>query len=295
MGTSVYLTEAQSRPEPLTPMWMGRTGVELIDRMPQRPVLLRVQATGATLRGEVITLGSTKACVLPVDPLLIWNNTVVSVKFRFKDTVYTLSGTTVDSYPDRSFTFAYDEVTRQQIVTSYAEVLRGAGLMENLAAPGNATLPGTQAGSVAANAVAPAPAEDAAQKNAAPKAGADEEHAKPTKAEILHSVAKKMPEELGEAFLRDVEIEAALHVVNDKKSLPCELIRLGEGGCLTYTKEAIEIGLGTAVEIRFSAHGVPYRFPAFLQEFTHPQVQQLLFQEMSPRIRTRLREYLKEI
>lgn len=295
MGTSVYLSEEKTRPEPLTPMWMGRTGIAMIDKMPQRPVLLKVPATGAMLRGEVITLGSTKACVLPVDPLLIWNNTAVTIKFRFQDTIYTLSGTTSDSYPDRSFTFLYDAVTREQVLTSYAAVLREAGLMENLSAPKAATgakAPAADtAGENASSASAP-PAEAAKAHKAKEKEAGEQ---KPTKGEILHALAKKLPEELNEAFLHDVEIAAALHLINDKQAYPCELIRLGEGGGLAYFEKPPALGLGTATEIRFTAHGVPYRFPTFIQEELHPQVLQLAYQEMSPRIRTRLKEYLKEI
>lgn len=293
MEASVYYSEPTGRTEPLTPMWMGRSGIALLDKMPQRPVLLRMPATGAMLRGEVLTLGSTKACVLPVDPLLIWKNTEVTIKFRFKETVYTLSGTTTESYPDRSFTFAYDAVTREQIRTTYAEVLHSAGLMEDLTAKQETNPPATESGATStAEASSTTEAEPAnAQKTKAKAAGEQ----KRTKQEILRSIAKQLPEELGESFLRDVELNAALHVINDKQVFPCELIRLSEGGCVAYIKEPATLGLGTSVEIRFTAHGEPYRFPAFLQEIVHPQVFQLLFQEMSPRIRTRLREYLKEI
>lgn len=294
MGTSVYLSEEKTRPEPLTPMWMGRTGIALIDKMPQRPVLLKVPATGAMLRGEVITLGSTKACVLPVDPLLIWNNTAVTIKFRFRDTIYTLSGTTSESYPDRSFTFLYDEVTREQVLTNYAAVLREAGLMENLSAPKSTTAPAAAASTARENASSGAlPPVEAAKAQKAKEKDAGEQ--KPTKAEILHALAKKLPDALNESFLRDVEIESALHLINDTQAYPCELIRLGEGGGLAYFNQPPALGLGTATEIRFTAHGVPYRFPTFIQEEIHPQVLQLAFQEMSPRIRTRLKEYLKEI
>lgn len=129
-ASSGRMDDLLSKPQVLVPLWIERTGNGLLDWTSARPVLIEVEMLHATMRGEMLQLCTTWARVLPSDPFFLWQDTRVSVHFRFRDTLYALSGLTGVSDADDSFRFEFDSVSRQRLQV-LSRLLQDAGLLRS--------------------------------------------------------------------------------------------------------------------------------------------------------------------
>jgi hypothetical protein len=258
--------------------------------MSARPVLIELESLGKTIYGEVAQLTMTGATIQPTDPLILWGNVRLRVRFGFADTTYTLTGLSKESNPDHSFSFTFDTVTRQQM-TVYGAALRQTGVLE-AGAPESAPAPNGPAlnsGTVAKNAPAAAAVTGAASKGKQPAA----EPIDPSR--IVRHQGPPEGKERRTSHRYDLEVDAALTVVNTPGTQPAKVIEIGAGGCRVFTPKPNQIQPGTAVEVNMAGLNFPLRLSAMVLHKQSDQVLGLQFHELSHRIQGRLVNFINEL
>lgn len=263
-----------SRTEALVPMWIQKSGNRVLDGMSSRPVLIEVETLGAVLRGEMVELNMCEARVLPGDPLLLWKNVRLTVRFRYADVVYHLSGNTKESYPDHSFTFDFDKVTRQRM-GALREQLRNGGYLKSSEI---------------------APEADSTCEEQVPKDAKGEEREPPT--EDLSRV-RHLPAPSGQERRlhqrHELHVDATVQKISSSNILRCQVLEISLGGCRIYTDRPNDYVLGDRVEVQFVGRGGPFRLSASVQFERAEHLAGLKFTHMSMRTSDRLVDLVREL
>lgn len=233
--------------------------------MPDRPVLVEVDRLGSAFSGNMQRLTMSDARILPNMAMLIGTNVQVRVRFSFTGLEYTLSGATIESHDDDSFSLRFDSVTRERLV-ALSTGWKGAGLLQSSESGA------TPATSVIVNSRKPTKADAPGARRARP-AGSKER-----RASIRHLL----------------EVGAVLSIVNSEIVLKCGLLDLSFGGCRLRTKHPGDYEAGTPVEVEFTGHGQPFRLAAHIRT-TDDNAVGLEFSAMSTRIARRLTELIGEL
>jgi hypothetical protein len=267
-------TKTAFKPEPLVPIWIGEDGARVAGKLSHRPVLLLVETLGAVMHGEMLGLSLSQARVLPSEPILLWNNVRVKVRFRFADVLYSLSGTTSASHPDLSFSFVFDLVTREQIAILSSK-LTDSGLL--------------QAGELDKKTGPPTTALEPETKPQPPT--------KPKRIKFSRVRHDPPPAGIERRVHERHELEAgAMLVILDKGvSFKCMLLEVSLGGCRLYTGVPITYPEGTNVEVEFTGLGYPFRLAARIKVKAETDAIGLEFQQMSFRIKDRLSDMIHEL
>jgi hypothetical protein len=260
---------------PLTPLWVENTGISALDKMTARPVLIGVETLGKLMHGQVLELTASQARVLPDDPFLLWKSVLIKIRFRWADVEYNLSGMTIESHEDNSFTFEFDCVTRKYLAV-LGKQLEDAGLMNS----------------------------GAARSKPVSKLSEELDHGDPpikheinTRAASLLVRHEKPPggKERRVHHRYDLDAEAKLAIVNSDRILDCIVLELSLGGCRVYSETPISLDLGAWVEVQFIECGLPLRLAAKIQVKSGEKIAGLMFHSMSIRMQERLNNLIWEI
>jgi hypothetical protein len=243
--------------------------------MAQRPVLIEVESVGKVIRGQMLRLTMTGATVVPDDPFLIWMSVPVKVSFRYGDVVYALTGMSMASEADLSFSFKFDSVTRKSLMI-LSKNLGEAGLLD---------------------------AEDVQQMFAAKVAEEAQTEGKPESAAVKCKISARLVRhekppggrERRVHHRYDIEVDAKLAIINSDSNLNCSVLEMSLGGCRLYTEDPNSIKLDTPVEVQFVECGYPLRLPASIQVKVGDHILGLRFLEMSGRMKERLNNLIWEI
>jgi len=223
----------------------------------------------ATMRGEMLQLCTTWARVLPSDPFFLWQDTRVSVHFRFRDTLYALSGLTGVSDADDSFRFEFDSVSRQRLQV-LSRLLQDAGLLRSSELQTCASRQNDR------SAAPPAKHEGPEDAKRDPVKYCSSEHNR--RAHPRYTLATP----------------AILAIVNGGV-FDCEILELSLGGCRVQTLRPLNCPLLTRVEVEFVGLGIPLRLAAQIQMRSGDYVAGLKYLEVSPRLRERLSDLIGEL
>lgn len=259
-----------SRPDSLVPMWIQQSGIAILDRMPRRPVLIEVDALGTVLHGQVIELSMCTARVRPDDPLFLWKNVKVAVRFRYSDVVYALEGTASTTHADESFTFDFDRVSRQRMEILHAQLKTGGYLCSD------------------EEEMASSPCEE----EEAPEA------ARPKTKQELCAVHHGPAPEGQERRVHDrhtLLVTGTVQRVSHSSILKCQVLEVSLGGCRIYTDHPNTLTLGDQVEVQFVGCGFPFRLAARVQFVLEAHVAGLKFLHMSMRTSERLLDLVREL
>lgn len=263
-----------SRPDTLVPMWMRKSGNRVLDSMPERPVVVDVERSGAVLHGEVVELKMAGARIMPDDSVMLWNNVSITVRFRFADVVYTLTGTTTATHDDKSFSFDYDAVTRKHMEVLRTELKDGGYLSSS---------------------------EEAADKAAEEAEEEDEEEADDTPPVPIEELMKvrhlKVPEGKDRRMHKrhDLLVQATVHKITTARFLKCQILEISLGGCRIYTEYPNTFELGDQLEVQFVGRGFPFRLSARIQFHAGQHLAGLKFLHMSMRTSDRLFDLIREL
>jgi hypothetical protein len=269
------MAETVFKPEALVPLWVEKSGISALDKMAQRPVLIDVESLGKVMRGQMLQLTMHGASVMPDDPFLIWKSVHVKVSFRYGDVVYALTGMSMVSETDLSFSFEFDSVTRRSLMI-LGKNLGEAGLLDST---------DVEQMFAAKDAEATGPKADSASPAKKGKITARlVRHEKPPggrERRIHHRY--------------DIDVDAKLAIVNSDFNFECSVLELSLGGCRVHTEFQNNIVLETQVEVQFVECGYPLRMPARIQVKNGEHILGLKFLEMSSRMRERLNSLIWEV
>lgn len=262
------------REDTLVPMWIARSGNHVLDRMPSRPVVIDVETLGTVLHGQVVQLSLIGARVLPDDPFLLWKNVRVTVRFRFENVIYILSGATTASNEDHSFSFDFDSVTRKRMEVLRAQ-LKDEGCLQasELADPGP---------------------ELEEQEEEEPRSEAKSNKTKEELRQVRHM---RMPpgRERRVHERHDLLADATIQKITTSRILKCQVLEISLGGCRVYTEFPHGYEKGDRVEVQFVGRGFPFRLAAAVQFEAGEQLAGLKFLHMSMRTSERLVELIHEL
>jgi len=246
----MYIAEA------LVPIWIESDDGTDQTQTSGRPILIVVEALGATLRGQLLQLTESKAQVLPNEPFLMSNNVRVTLRFRRKDTVYTLSGVTEASEQGDSFHVAFDAVTREKISIFVGK-----------------------------------PKEDPAESAAPPPPPkrSKEEQRKVRREKPPDGVERRVHarHELGAS--------ANLMVLARGGVIKCLVLELSLSGCRLFNEIPLSLEHDTAVEVEFTGHGYPFRLAAKVRVKADEHLIGLEFMNASKRTLDRLQDLVAEL
>jgi hypothetical protein len=235
-------TEPGERPEPM------ETG--------DRPVLIVVETLGASIRGQLLDLAPTKALVMPADPFLVCSHVRMTLRFRSRDVVYTLSGMTEPNESDASFYLVFDAVTRMKVVAIVESSTNGAG---------------------------------EAQAAAAKRKRSKEEQ------RIVRQVAPPEGAERRAHARHRLQANASMTVLATGIVLKCHVLEVSFGGCRLFSESPIVLEENELVEVEFAGRGYPLRLAAKTKLKPDQNVVGLEFVNSSARTRVRLQELIAEL
>jgi hypothetical protein len=246
----MYIAEA------LVPIWIESGDGTSQAQTSNRPVLIVVETLGATLRGQLLNLTESKARVLPNDPFLMCSNVRVTLRFRWNDIVYTLSGLTEASGLGDSFHLVFDAVTRQKII-----IFVGAPKVDS---PDSTT---------------PEPPR---------KRSKDEQRIvrrEPPPGGIERRVHAR----------HELEASANLMVLERGRVFKCLILEISLSGCRLFNEIPISLDHDTQVEVEFTGHGYPFRLAAKVRTKSDEHLIGLEFMNASPRTLDRLKDLVTEL
>ena len=261
--------------EALVPLWAEKTGISDLDQMAARPVLIVV--SGKILRGEMLQLTMARARVMPLDPFLLWSSVHVKIRFMCGNVTYNLTGMTISSHADNSFSFDFDSVTRKYM-TIEGKRLGDAGLMDK-------------------------PTQQKAVLTIGSEDPVDTPEKKPDKSAqnaTMSALVVRHEEPPGGRERRvhrryDIDAEAKLSVVNSNRTIVCTVLELSLSGCRVHSEIPHGIDRGAMVEVQFVDCGLPLRIAANVQVKTGEHLIGLKFQNMSVRMKERLNNLIWEV
>jgi hypothetical protein len=249
--------------EALVPMWTEQTGradgaAGRPDETAQdaRPILIVVETLGATLRGQLVDLSECKARVVPNDPFLMCSNVRVTLRFRFNDVVYNLSGLSEGNNSDSSFFVIFDEVTRLKIVAF-------------------TWVPTADKPS----------AEPAVQDGKRSKADQRIVRREPPPGGIERRVHAR----------HVLETAATLIALERGKVFKCLVLEVSMSGCRLFNDNPLQLDEDTLVEVEFTGRGYPFRLAGKVKRKMDEHLVGLEFQAASMRTLGRLQELIGEL
>ena len=254
--------------EALVPLWAEKTGILALDSMAARPVLIEV--SGKVMRGDMLQLTMARARVMPLDPFLLWSSVHVKIRFMCSTVTYNLTGMTISSHADNSFSFEFDSVTRKYML------IEGKRL-------GVATPPGKSA-----HESTPAVEKPEMKTDTPPKKAS-------VSALIVRHDGPPGGRERRVHHRYDIDAAAKLSVVNSDRTIVCTVLELSLSGCRVHTDIANGVSRGTQVEVQFVDCGLPLRIAANVQVKTGEHLVGLKFQNMSTRMKERLNNLIWEV
>jgi len=228
--------------------------------MSDRPILITVETLGAVLKGQMLSMSPTSAILKPDEPLLLYNKVRTSVRFRFADILYSLSGTAVSSEEDESFFFDFDDVTRKDMA-----MLRALGI--------------------------------ASEQVCEPEASVRPVRRKRTRDEQRHVLHQGPPG--GVERRRDprmeLEAQARLLVVEAGVMMNCTLLEISASGCRLYSEKPFQLQQDAHVEVEFVGLGYPFRLAAEVRLKGEEHVVGMRFTAMSTRCSERLKDLMDDL
>jgi hypothetical protein len=243
-------------------MWTAIGQSAGLDWMEKRPVLLAVEAMGTLMRGQMISLSATRAHIQSDDPFLLCNKVRASVRFRFADTVYALSGMAVSNEEDGSIRLDFDDVTRQDMA-----LLRSLGVY----CPDRAAFPALT-----------------------PAAPVLRKRSREEQRQVLHMSPPGGVERRVEARL-DLETGATFHPVDHFMDLHCTLLEISLSGCRLFAETPFNLPPIPRAEVEFVGLGHPFRLAAEVKIKEEEHLVGLRFLPMSERCRERLIDLTGEL
>jgi hypothetical protein len=261
--------------EALVPLWAEKTGISALDSMAARPVLIEI--ADKTMRGEMLQLTIARARVMPFDPILLWSSVHVKIRFMCAGVTYQLTGMTISSHEDNSFSFEFDCVTRKYM-SLHGKRLADAGLMEKSAS-----------GKVPAF-------DEPVDCSKKPEKDLDS----PPKKASISAVLVRHDGPPGGRERRvhhryEIDAEAKLSVVNSDRTIACTVLELSLSGCRVHSENTNGIARNTQVEVQFVNCGLPLRIAANVQVKTGEHLIGLKFLNMSSRMKDRLNNLIWEV
>jgi hypothetical protein len=226
----------------------------------ERPVLISLEAKGTFMRGQMRALTSTSAQIVADDPCLLHNAVRADVRFRYEDTIYSLSGMAITNECDEIITLQFDLVTRQNMA-----MLRSLGVTP------------------------PEPHHRPVPSPSGPR--------KRTKAEqrvVLHSPP---PEGIERRVQPRYEFEtvATLVVLDNGSALTTTLLEISLSGCRLFSETPFNLPAESRVEVRFLGQGLPFRLAGEAKLKRDEHLLGVFFSAMSSRCKERLRELIHEL
>jgi hypothetical protein len=244
----------------LIPPWKPEEiGVGLVRG--DRPVQISLQPSGTSLDGQMLSINSTQAEIVPYGSCFLFSKVKAQARFLFGDTLYTLTGSAVSREASRTILLDFDEVTRTNMA-------RGRN-------------PGSSAGA----------AESAAPREKTPRAS------KRTKTE-QKTVLYLPPPDGTERRIESrysLESPAALYIPNEGEMMQASLLELSRSGCRLFSETPFALRADTRVEVQFSGNGFPHRICALVRPKPDEHVTGLEFVDMAPRRRVLLNELVGEL
>ena len=248
----------------LVPLWPDKVGMPGMEWMSEHPVLITIESVGAVVRGQLLSMNTTRAVLVPDEPLFLCNKTRTVVRFRYSNTVYTLGGMAISSDEDASFLFAFDEVTRRQIA-----LFKALGIDTSQVKLPDGTLA-------------------AVKQYVRPKRSPEQQR------EIMH-MAPPGGVERRSSPRHPLEASARMLVISREMMLRCTILEISLSGCRLYSESPFRLDEGDIVEVEFVGKGYPFRLAAEVRLKEEEHLAGLLFTSMSCRCQQRLEELISEL
>lgn len=256
----------------LVPMWLLDTDNPALAKMARRPVGVDIDELGTSMGGELLELSLTHARVLPERTFYLCRSVYVEIRFRYRETVYTLSGQAHPSLPDHTFIFDFDSVARK-LMGDLSKQLGALGILSP-----SRELP---------SAVAPAvpQAKERPSQCLTPREVARWPRHLPPPGGIERRACHRY----------DLDTEAHLTLVRDVRSVECLIVDLSHSGCRLYFEDELALEAGTLVEVQFTENGFPLRMAGLVQARANEFSAGLRFARNSQRMTERLDSLLWEM
>lgn len=242
--------------EALVPLWTESSNETGQGKTLNRPILIVVETLGATLRGQLLDLTESRARVRTNDPFLMCSNVRVTLRFRFNDVVYSLSGLTQAIDKDDSFYLIFDAVTRQKIL-----IFVGS----------------------------PDAGKTASAEPGPPRKRTKEEQRIVRRDPPPHGIERRRhPRHI-------LDVEAGLSLIQQGTILKCRILEVSTSGCRLFNEVPLVVAENTLVEVEFLGLGYPFRLAARTRVKTDEHLIGLEFLSGSTRTLERLRELISEL
>jgi hypothetical protein len=248
-------------------------------RMPQqRPVMIRIDALDASLRGQIVELDKGHAIVRPDNFFYLCKSLYAEISFCYDETAYTLAGQMTSSDDDQRLRIEFDMVARRD-VQRLGHRMSSAWQSNPGLRPRLTEIEVDPSFEIEED-FEPGPAVLPAVKKAAQRVGDGQP---PEGVERRQSRRYK------------TSTPTRITLVGLGEVRDCLMLDLSLGGCKLRFAHACGIETGSRVEVQFLENGLPLRLAATVQVSTDDDVLGLQFVNISARMQARLQSLIHEI
>jgi len=242
------------------PRWTSLEALSTSRDEDERPVLVAVERLGAMLRGQILSISTTHAEILPDDACHLFSKVNAQARFRCGETVHILNGTAISCESRRTIVMEFDKATRTNLAT-----LRTVGMTPVTEDPCGCAKP----------------------KSRGKRPKADQK-------KVLHlpppgGVERRIDPRF------ELESDAALYLLDTGHVIHCALLEISRSGCRLFSETPFELDADERVEVEFIGNGIPYRIAAMIRPKIDEHLTGLQFTDLTPRRRVQLDDLVGEL
>jgi hypothetical protein len=248
----------------LIPRWTPEANASGPDSS-DRPVLIGLDRLGAMLRGQILSISSTHAEIMPDEICHLFRKVDANIRFHIGDTAFSLTGLAVSCEPRRTIVLQFDKATRVNM-----SMLRKLGM-----------------GPAAA-------ASTTAENLPAQVASGSIKRTKQEQRTVLHLPPPGGIERRIEPRF-NLDVRATLYLRESDEVIPCSLLEVSRSGCRLFSDIPFGLQSNTHVEVAFHGNGEFHRLGALIRPKLDEHLTGLSFVDLNSRHQGRLNDLVGEL
>lgn len=248
----------------LIPHWDAKQNGAMADRS-ERPVLIALERTGAFLRGQILSISSTHAEILPDDTCHLFRKIGANLRFRIGETEFSLTGMAISCEPRRTIVLELDRPTRTNLA-----LMRSQGIAPMDRALGHFPAGGTGGAPVVRR------------------------RSKEEQRTVLHLPPPNGIERRIEPRF-NLDVRASLYLCEAGGMLSCTTLEVSRTGARLFFENPPLLQADTHVELAFRGNGEFHRISAQVRPKLDTHLTGLLFVDLNARRQTRIDDMVDEL
>jgi len=248
----------------LVPYWRLKNDVSGLGKN-DRPVQIALERIGALLRGQILSISSTHAEIMPDDTCHLFRKVNASLRFRMGDAAFCLTGLAVSCEHRRTIVLEFDKATRANMA-----MVRNHGLAPVTHEESIRPLPG------------------------APGTTVVRRRSKEEQRTVLHLPPPDGVERRVEPRF-NFDARTTLYLCEADGIVQCTILEISRTGCRLFSEAPFNLRADMHTEVTFHGNGEFHRISAQVRPKFDEHLTGLLFVDMDSRRQDRVDDLVLEL